>query len=228
MITKADKITPMSWCSGSQVLRRSGVCRFAALKICSTLVTIDLWVSTTPAGVRVEPEVYCRNASSLDFGASDGSAMMAAMGFCQSSASASGSASTVSTRGRSVVGVEAKCLRTAVAERLFVNTTVGSEEPSTAVKWPVWPGSFGSYSGTGTMRAYIAPRKAYMYSGELLARMATRSPGLATCCRRTHTALMRVFTCARVISCTVPSRDSLKSQWRISTLSTVPSICAMV
>ena len=62
------------------------------------------------------------------------------------------------------------------------------------------------------MPAYIAPMKEYMYSGELLARMATRSPRSAICCRRTHTALMRVLTWARVISWTVPSRDSEKSQ----------------
>ena len=109
MITKVHRITPISWCSGNHVDRRMGVCRLMALKICSTLVTIERWVSTTPAGVRVEPEVYCRNASAEELGAKEGSAMMAAMGLTHSSARASGRASTVRMRGRSAVGVPEKC-----------------------------------------------------------------------------------------------------------------------
>ena len=104
----------------------------------------------------------------------------------------------VRMRGRSFAGVEAKWARTWVAEVLFVSTTVGVEDSSTAVRWSAWPGSVGSYSGTGTVPAYSAPMKPKRYSGLLLARMTTRSPRSVTCCRRTHTALMRVLTSARV------------------------------
>ena len=134
----------MSWCSGSQLTMRTGGCSFTAMKICSTLVTMDLWVRTTPAGVRVEPEVYCRNASSELFGASSGCLASSSAGFCHCSARLSGRASATSTRGRSGAGRSAKNSRTAAAERLLVMTATGVEESSTAVRWSAWPGSVGS------------------------------------------------------------------------------------
>jgi hypothetical protein len=104
------------------------------------------WVSTTPAGVRVEPEVNCRNAvvSARFAEASSGFDIAAAIGLTQSAANESGRASTVRMRGRSLAGVSAKKPRTAVAECRFVSTTVGAAAPRTAVRWAPWPGSVGS------------------------------------------------------------------------------------
>ena len=73
------------------------------------------------------------------------------------------------------------------------------------------------------MPAYIAPRKAKMYSGELFASTATRSPGVVICASRTATALMRVLTSARVYSRTVPSRSAEWSWNRSRVPSTSPS-----
>ena len=51
---------PMSWNSGSQLTLRMFRSRPTDRIICTTLVHADRWVISTPAGVRVEPEVYCR------------------------------------------------------------------------------------------------------------------------------------------------------------------------
>ena len=59
----AGRITvsrPMSWNSGSQVTPREARVRPRLSKSCMTLVTTLRCVISTPAGTRVEPEVYCR------------------------------------------------------------------------------------------------------------------------------------------------------------------------
>ncbi|SLH64716.1 Uncharacterised protein [Mycobacteroides abscessus subsp. abscessus] len=59
----AGRITvsrPMSWNSGSQVTPREFQSSLIASTICSRLVPTARWVISTPAGTRVEPEVYCR------------------------------------------------------------------------------------------------------------------------------------------------------------------------
>src|SRR5699024_1952192 len=50
MEAKVARIRPMSWCSGSQLTMRTGGCSFTAMKICSTLVTMDLWVDHARRG----------------------------------------------------------------------------------------------------------------------------------------------------------------------------------
>ena len=209
---------PMSWCSGSQVTSRRGVFNWAAVKICSTLVRIDRLVNTTPAGTRVEPEVYCRKAvkstGSLPLAARNCWAAGFSRGLVKLSARESGRESTDSTRGRSRPGMSAKNVRTAPADRALVSTALGAESEITALRWSAWPGSLGSYNGTGTMPAYMAPNIANTYSGELLARMATRSPMVPTCCNLAATALMRVLIWSREYSTISPSRDCEKSQNR--------------
>ena len=148
----------------------------------------------TPSGVRDEPEV---NSSTASF-SSCGAYLSSSAGDTKLSASESGSASTVSTRGRSAAGFAAKMERTAAAERLLVSTTLGLAASRTALRWSPWPGSVGSYSGMATWQAYWAPRKPKRYSGLLPMSSATRSPGSPTCCRRAATALMRRLTSARV------------------------------
>ena len=59
----AGRITvsrPMSWNSGSQVTPREARVRPSPSKSCMTLVTTLRCVISTPAGTRVDPEVYCR------------------------------------------------------------------------------------------------------------------------------------------------------------------------
>lgn len=52
--------SPMSWNNGSQLTLRMFQSRPTDMIICNTLVHAHRWVISTPAGVRVEPEVYCR------------------------------------------------------------------------------------------------------------------------------------------------------------------------
>ncbi|SHW76203.1 Uncharacterised protein [Mycobacteroides abscessus subsp. abscessus] len=54
--------------------------------------------------------------------------------------------------------------------------------------------------------------------------MATRSPGLVTCCRRAATARLRAPNCAHVMSIYAPSRSVEKSRKRYARLS--PCDCA--
>ena len=65
-------------------------------------------------------------------------------GLTKLSARLSGSVSTTMTRGRSLAGRSAKCLRTAAADTLLVSTIFGLESPKTALRCEVWPGSLGS------------------------------------------------------------------------------------
>ncbi|SIN59287.1 Uncharacterised protein [Mycobacteroides abscessus subsp. abscessus] len=51
---------PMSWYSGNQLAPRTSTSRPTEMIICSTLVITARWVISTPAGARVEPDVYCR------------------------------------------------------------------------------------------------------------------------------------------------------------------------
>ena len=51
---------PMSWNRGSQVTPREDLDRPSPSKSWMTLVTTLRCVISTPAGTRVEPEVYCR------------------------------------------------------------------------------------------------------------------------------------------------------------------------
>ena len=74
-----------------------------------TLDTMDSLVSFTPAGVRVEPEVYCRNAVWCAVSAPAApAASAAARSSPQLWAKVSGSASTAMTRGRCPDGRSAK------------------------------------------------------------------------------------------------------------------------
>ena len=138
----------MSWCIGSQETTRAGSLICTAVKICSTLVMMLRLVSSTPAGVRVEPEVYCRKA-----GWSSGAVCSAASaalpssvssGLTQLCASESGRESMEMIRGRSAAGRSEKYARLAAADVLLVSTIDGLASPKTARRWSVWPGSFGS------------------------------------------------------------------------------------
>jgi hypothetical protein len=51
---------PMSWNSGSQLTLRMFQSSPTDRIICTTFVQAERWVIWTPAGARVEPEVYCR------------------------------------------------------------------------------------------------------------------------------------------------------------------------
>lgn len=51
---------PMSWNSGSQLTLAMSKSRPTEITICTTLVHTARWVISTPAGTRVEPDVYCR------------------------------------------------------------------------------------------------------------------------------------------------------------------------
>ena len=53
-------IRPMSWYSGSQLTLRMPGSSSPARIIWMTLVHTLRWLISTPAGVRVEPDVYCR------------------------------------------------------------------------------------------------------------------------------------------------------------------------
>ena len=53
-------INPMSWYSGSQLTHWTSVFSPPCRIICIALVYTPRWVISTPAGVRVEPDVYCR------------------------------------------------------------------------------------------------------------------------------------------------------------------------
>ena len=209
---------PMSWCCGSHVGMRIGVSKRSASLICSTSVTRASLVIITPAGLRVEPEVYCKKqmapaVSSPSAGATGSHA----------AAMVSGRESTAKIRGRSRAGRSAKKARTAGAPVELVTTRRAFASASTARRCASWPGSFGSYSGTGTRPAYSAPMNAKRYSAEFGAMMATRSPGCPIWLRRAATALMRVLTSVRVNTRATPSGSSVKSQSRIFTASPPPA-----
>ena len=51
---------PMSWNSGSQLMLAVSQSRPTEMIIWTTLVHTARWVISTPAGVRVDPDVYCR------------------------------------------------------------------------------------------------------------------------------------------------------------------------
>ena len=132
-------IMPMSWCSGSQVGMRIGVWNCSASLIWMISVTSASLVIITPAGLRVEPDVYCKKQ--IWFAVSSPSA--GAIG-CHAAASVSGSASTAMMRGRSGPGRWAKWRRTAGAPAELVMTMCAAASASTASMWPWWPGSLGS------------------------------------------------------------------------------------
>lgn len=85
---------PMSWNSGSQVTPREFSLSSIESAIWTTLVSTDRWVISTPAGTRVEPDVYWRYAMSS----------LVATGRFQESATVSGIASTAITLGLCAAG----------------------------------------------------------------------------------------------------------------------------
>src|SRR5699024_9830538 len=93
-------------------------------------------VSSTPAGVRVEPEVYCTDAVwsigiTVDI-ASHICPSSAACGMTSDSAKESGRESTDKMRGRSRDGSSEKCVRTACADSELVRTNFGLQSANTA------------------------------------------------------------------------------------------------
>ena len=62
IVAKQPPMRPMSWYSGSQLTNTSSVVARAPLAIARTLARRFACVSTTPFGLPVLPEVYCRNA----------------------------------------------------------------------------------------------------------------------------------------------------------------------
>ncbi|SKV81331.1 Uncharacterised protein [Mycobacteroides abscessus subsp. massiliense] len=92
----------------------------------------------TPAGARVEPEVYCRYAM----------VSLVATGSTQVEPTSSGIASTAMTRGRSLGGRFRKNLRTPSAQSVVVSTADGWQSSRTACRRPAWPASLGSNNGT--------------------------------------------------------------------------------
>ncbi len=51
---------PMSWNNGSQLTLATSKSKPTEITICTTLVHTARCVISTPAGIRVDPDVYCR------------------------------------------------------------------------------------------------------------------------------------------------------------------------
>src|SRR5690625_2314791 len=105
-------------------------------------------VSSTPAGVRVEPEGYCKNAAwsigmTVDIARNCGPSSVGC-GVTEGSDKDAGKASTGKRRGRPRDGSAEKCVRPACADSELVSTNLGWQSANTAVRWSAWPGSFGS------------------------------------------------------------------------------------
>ena len=113
---------PMSWNSGSHVTPRESSLSSMESTIWSAFVPTARWVISTPAGTRVEPEVYCRYAMS--------SSSMS--GRTHVSPTVSGIASTAMMRGRSAAGSERNNCRTPAADDAAVRIAVGLQSPRTA------------------------------------------------------------------------------------------------
>ena len=141
----------MSWKSGSQPTWVEGSTSTPkAVSAWRALATALRWLIITPAGVRVEPEVYCKYAMSPG---STGSSPAGAL------SSAVPGRSTHST-GAAADPYTAVNSSTAVAFALSVRTQAGSQSSRTARNRPAWPGSPGAKSGTAITRAYRQPRNA--------------------------------------------------------------------
>ena len=138
----------MSWNSGSQLTLRMFQSRPTDRIICTTLVHAARWVISTPAGVRVDPDVYCRYAIAS---VSSGVGVNAAP-------TESGSASIAIIRGRRCRGSVRRKSPTDPAAEVVVSTTVGSASPSTASRRSVWPGRSGANSGTAMAPAWMAAK----------------------------------------------------------------------
>ncbi|SLH02798.1 Uncharacterised protein [Mycobacteroides abscessus subsp. massiliense] len=116
--------------------------------ICNTLVQAARCVICTPAGVRVEPEVYCRYArSSVSRAAGTNVAP-----------TASGTASIAITRGRRPRGSLRRNVFTDSAAPSVVRMTDGVASASTASRRSAWPGSSGANNGTAMFPAWMAAK----------------------------------------------------------------------
>jgi len=116
--------------------------------ICRTFVHTDRWVISTPAGVHVDPEVYCRYGMS---------SVSRAAG-TKPSPTESGTASTAIMRGRRDRGRLRRNAPTDSAAAVVVSTTAGSGSDRTASSRSAWPGSSGANSGTAMLPAWIAAK----------------------------------------------------------------------
>ena len=137
-------ISPMSWYSGSHDMKVSALLTCAAWRIARTLASRLAWLSTTPLGLPVLPEVYCRKAVAS-----------ASATLCTKSPAARPSSATVAT-DRSV----AQRARSRCASGLASGTVISSRTsalhrmPAMRCRWSSSCASrAGGYSGTGTQPA---------------------------------------------------------------------------
>ena len=123
------------------------------------------WETITPAGARVEPDVYCRYA---------GRERTWATGSEETSASKF-NASTSTTLGAERP-TSAEYCRTTSATADVVRMTVGAESRRAADTRSSCDPICGTESGTATKPACNAPRNAITYSSPCGASIAARSP----------------------------------------------------
>src|SRR5690242_17241295 len=120
------------------------------------------WEITTPAGTRVDPEVYCKYAVLVSAGSDD-----------SSRGESRSSESTAMTTGAAWFPWLLAYGETASTAAVVVRITVGAQSVSTDEIRSSWTPYAGIESGTAMKPAWTAPRKDTMYSRPCAATMAT-------------------------------------------------------
>src|SRR6516225_2066164 len=147
-------IKPMSWYGGSQKTELHSAVHSKALRISSRLCSKLPWLSITPLGIDVEPEVYCKKARlSLEIA-----------GGVQSASKLSGTFSVFSQqRSRNSGAWVKRCSRLSrTAEEASATLTFAS--PTMPCKRGMGRLGLGGNAGMAVTPAYRQPKKAVMYS----------------------------------------------------------------
>ena len=140
----------MSWKCGSQPAPIAASSSSRASAITAQLCSRFAWVTMTPLGSLVEPDVYCRKAI----------VSPVSSGICQSPGSPSGSASVATNVTRSASPLSAAHAVSVASDASVVSTRPMSASSNIPTVRCMLLASCGSGAGTATTPAYRQPRNA--------------------------------------------------------------------